>query len=205
MLFYGASGHAKVVVESWVASHGSVTGIFDDNENIKELLTYSVLGKYRKDLFIESSIIISIGSNHSRKKLASIIRHSFGNVIHPKSGVSMSACMGHGVAVMTGAIINAGATVGSHSIVNTAASIDHDCSIGEYVHVAPSATLCGGVRVGEGVLIGAGSTIIPEKKIGQWSIVGAGSVVIADVPEFTVVAGNPAKVIGKHELPFLSK
>jgi len=205
MLFYGASGHAKVVIESWVASQGLVTGIFDDNAEIKKLLSYPVLGKYRKEAFATSSIIISIGSNETRKKLNSLIEHSFANVIHPQSIISNSASLGRGIAVMACAIINAQTIAGDHSIINTAASVDHDCVIGNFAHIAPGAVLCGGVHVGEGALVGAGATVIPDRKIGQWAIVGAGAVVIEDVPDFAIVAGSPAKIISKHTPRILSK
>ena len=45
--------------------------------------------------------------------------------------------------------------------------------------------------------IGANATIVCGIEIGENSIVGAGSVVTKDVPANSVVAGNPAKVIGK--------
>jgi len=43
--------------------------------------------------------------------------------------------------------------------------------------------------------IGINSTILPGVTIGENSIVGAGSVVTKDVPDNTIVAGNPAKFI----------
>lgn len=48
-----------------------------------------------------------------------------------------------------------------------------------------------------GSSIGANATILPGLKIGQYSLVGAGAVVTKDVPAFSIVAGNPAKVIGQ--------
>jgi len=47
------------------------------------------------------------------------------------------------------------------------------------------------------VWIGAGAHILKSVEIGEGSIVGAGSVVSKDVPAWTVVAGNPARVIRK--------
>lgn len=47
-----------------------------------------------------------------------------------------------------------------------------------------------------GASIGANSTIICGNTIGKYSLVGAGSVITKDVPDYTIVAGNPAKVIG---------
>lgn len=51
----------------------------------------------------------------------------------------------------------------------------------------------------DNVMIGANSTIMYDVKIGPNAIVAAGSVVTKDVPEGTIVGGNPAKVIGKFE------
>lgn len=45
--------------------------------------------------------------------------------------------------------------------------------------------------------IGANATILCGATIGENSIVGAGAVVTKDVPPNSIVAGNPAKVIGK--------
>ena len=49
----------------------------------------------------------------------------------------------------------------------------------------------------EGASIGANATILPGIKIGKFSMIGAGSVVLKDVPPFSIVAGNPAKIIGQ--------
>lgn len=49
--------------------------------------------------------------------------------------------------------------------------------------------------IGNNVFLGANSVILPGVRIGDNVIVGSGSIVTHDVPENTVVAGNPAKVI----------
>lgn len=49
--------------------------------------------------------------------------------------------------------------------------------------------------VKEGAAIGAGAVIVCGVTIGRRSLVGAGAVVIRDVPDYAVVAGNPARVI----------
>ncbi|MDX4039812.1 acyltransferase [Aliarcobacter skirrowii] len=51
------------------------------------------------------------------------------------------------------------------------------------------------VIIQEGSWIGANCIILTGVNIGKNSVVGAGSVVTKDVPDFTVVAGNPAKII----------
>jgi acetyltransferase-like isoleucine patch superfamily enzyme len=53
----------------------------------------------------------------------------------------------------------------------------------------------GGATVRRLARIGANSTILPGVVIGENALVGAGSVVVHDVPDGTVVVGNPARVI----------
>ncbi|MBD2201300.1 acyltransferase [Calothrix sp. FACHB-1219] len=54
------------------------------------------------------------------------------------------------------------------------------------------------VEIGDGSFIGYGSTILPNVKIGKYVVVGANSVVIHDIPDYSVVAGMPAKVIKQY-------
>lgn len=50
-----------------------------------------------------------------------------------------------------------------------------------------------------GSWIGANVTILPGVTVGKNSVVGAGSIVTKDVPDFTVVAGNPARIIKRNK------
>lgn len=51
------------------------------------------------------------------------------------------------------------------------------------------------IVIEDDVWIGAGCIILPGRRIGTGSVVGAGSVVVSDVPPWSVVAGNPARVV----------
>ncbi len=55
------------------------------------------------------------------------------------------------------------------------------------------------ITIKDDVWIGGNAIIVPGVTIGNGSVIGAGSVVTKDVPPFTVVAGNPAKVIRRLE------
>lgn len=52
------------------------------------------------------------------------------------------------------------------------------------------------VEIGDYCFIGAGACILPGVTIGKGSLVAAGAVVNKSIPEFSIAAGNPAKVIG---------
>jgi len=51
------------------------------------------------------------------------------------------------------------------------------------------------VEIGDGSFIGYGAVILPNVRIGKRAVIGANSVVTHDVPDFSVVAGSPAKII----------
>ena len=54
---------------------------------------------------------------------------------------------------------------------------------------------CKKVTIKRKAWIGAGSTILPGITVGVNAVVGAGSVVTKDVPDNTIAAGNPTKII----------
>lgn len=54
----------------------------------------------------------------------------------------------------------------------------------------------GKIKIGDSVWIGFNSIILKNVTIGNGAIIGAGSVVTNDIPEYTIAAGNPARIIG---------
>lgn len=191
MYLYGASGHAKVIMDVLQANGQKIEGLVDDNPAITHLLGYPVFhGKTNV-----SPLIISIGDNRTRKQIAQRLQVEYGTAIHPSAIVSPHATIDSGTVVMQGAIVQSCVRVGKHCIINTGASVDHDSVIEDYVHVSPHSTLCGNVFVGEGSWIGAGTTVLPGVRIGKWSVIGAGSVVAKDVPNGVLAVGNRCKVI----------
>jgi maltose O-acetyltransferase len=51
------------------------------------------------------------------------------------------------------------------------------------------------VEIGDNVFIGAACIILPGVKINKNAIIGAGSIVTKEIPENSIAAGNPARVI----------
>lgn len=195
MYLYGASGHAKVIIEILEKNNIQVKGIFDDNESLDSLFEYNVYAYPGSFNPLQEEMIISIGNNSIRKKIAAQKDVNYGTAIHPFTSISSRSQIGTGTVIMAGVVINSEATIGKHCIVNTNASIDHECLIEDFVHISPNTALCGNVKVGEGTHIGAGTVVIPGVTIGKWCNIGAGSVVIRDVPDNTTSVGNPARII----------
>ena len=192
MILYGASGHAKVIIDILEANGQKIDFIVDDNPSLTELLCYEV----RRNTGEYDEAIISIGSCEIRKKVVESLKvNKYLTSVHPSSVVSPRATIDEGTVVMQGAIVQSSASIGKHCIVNTGASVDHDCEIGDFVHVAPHATVLGGVKVGEGSWIGAGAVVKQYITVGKNCMIGAGAVVLHDVPDGATVVGVPGKEI----------
>jgi acetyltransferase-like isoleucine patch superfamily enzyme len=54
------------------------------------------------------------------------------------------------------------------------------------------------VRIGSGCWLGTGVIVLPGANIGRHVTVAAGSVVRGTIPDYSVVAGSPAKIVRRH-------
>ena len=88
-------------------------------------------------------------------------------------------------------------TIGDNAIVSDGAYIctaSHDISKGDFpLTTAP-------INIGAGAWVAAHACVMPGVTIGEGAVVAAGAVVTKDVPPWTVVGGNPARIIKKRVL-----
>ena len=197
ILLFGASGHCKVISSVLESMQIDIHGVFDDNLTILKSSQMNVIGTYNSNYKHNLKLIISVGDNKSRKRLAGIIKHEFASAIHKSVIIDKFVKIGEGSVLMHNVTIQRDVVIGKHCIINTNATIDHDCIIENFVHVAPSATLTGNIKVEEGTLIGANATMLPNIKIGKWCVIGAGAVVTNDIPDYSLVVCVPARIVKK--------
>ncbi|HBL10852.1 MAG TPA: acetyltransferase [Cyanobacteria bacterium UBA11162] len=72
-------------------------------------------------------------------------------------------------------------------------------TLGHDPHSPDFADRGGNVTIGDHVWIAYRAIILPGVTIGEGAVVGAGSVVTKDVEPYAIVAGAPAKIVGKRE------
>jgi carbonic anhydrase/acetyltransferase-like protein (isoleucine patch superfamily) len=94
------------------------------------------------------------------------------------------------ITVGDGCVISSNVMLLTHDFsLDRIAELKNGRSNRELVYRAP-------ISVGEFAFVGLGSIVLPGVSIGRGAIVGSGSVVTKDVPDGTVVGGNPARIIG---------
>lgn len=122
--------------------------------------------------------------------------------------------------VMPGAVIGSGCNIcdftyvdedvviGDRVTIKAGVFVIDGMRIGDDVFIGPHATFtndrfprsresfqCEAIVIESGATIGAGAILLPGVSVGERAMVGAGAVVTKDVPSFTVVIGNPARVV----------
>lgn len=116
------------------------------------------------------------------------------------------------VEIQRGAVIGARCKISSHSFICEGVTIEDGVFIGHGVmfinDIYPRAVAADGslqtaadwqlvkTLVKRNASIGSNATIMGGVTVGQYAMVGAGAVVTRDVPDYAIVAGVPARVIG---------
>lgn len=198
----GGSGHALVVNEIVRLNGWKVTGYFDIRQSAVMPQEIPYLGRETFDTIREltegTCFFPAVGSNELRSQMVRLIKEVEGSelfIVHPDSTVSKDARIAAFTMIGPRAVVNPYAVIGEGVIINSGTIVEHECVVGNFCHIAPGATLLGNVQIGDFSFIGGNAVVKQGVKIGSNVTVGAGSVVLNDVPDNTVIAGNPAKKI----------
>lgn len=141
-----------------------------------------------------------------------------GSTIWELAQIREGARLGRNCVIGRGAYIGTGVRLGDNVKVQNLALVYEPAQLGDGVFVGPAVVLTNdrhprsvdpegrqkrggdweavGVEVAEGASLGARSVCVAPVRIGRWAMVAAGAVVTADVPDFGLVVGVPARRIG---------
>ena len=96
--------------------------------------------------------------------------------------------------------ISEGLTLGNHVLIAPGCFItDHHHKRSAHDRIAAQGCESAAVAIEDDVWLGANAVVLPGVRIGRGAIVGAGAVVTHDVEPMTIVAGVPARQIGKRD------
>jgi acetyltransferase-like isoleucine patch superfamily enzyme len=111
-----------------------------------------------------------------------------------------------------GAFVETGAKLGNHVTVKNGVYVWEGVTAEDWVFLGPNCTFTNDrfarslrrpkeswlekTLLKEGATIGANAVVVCGVTVGRHALVGAGSVVTKDVPDYALVLGNPAKVVG---------
>ncbi len=126
--------------------------------------------------------------------------------------------VGSDCVIARGVYIDSGVRIGNNVKIQNYVSIYHGVTIEDGVFVGPHVCFTNDLRpravnpdgslkgaddwvlgttiVRQGASLGANATIVCGTIVGRWAMVGAGSVVTKDVPDYGLVRGNPARLVG---------
>lgn len=137
------------------------------------------------------------GKFYKKTRIGSTVKLVDKKTIDIKDGVWIGHyCLLDGIG---GIKIDKGVNIASHSCIYTHSSQDAIRLMGERFIDIPANERLGyiiePVEIGEYTFIGTSCVILAGTKIGKGCIIGAGSVVKGNFPDYSVVVGNPAKIV----------
>ena len=196
IVIIGARGFAKEFI-GYLENIGDyrIVCILDEL-NETELFGYEIV---HPDRFSGScrNALLAIGYPYDKKDVCALYSRfdfKWETFIHPMSNVSPYAHIGKGVMIAPFAVVAGNAKIDSFVFINSFASVGHDTVVGSYSSLMPYACLAGRVSVEETCLLAIGAKVLPGITVHSRSRVSAGVIVTRDIPQDSLVFGNPMQI-----------
>ena len=196
---------AQTVIRLSRAGAGiQLVGYLNDRLPVGEpLLGGSVLGPFESWRSLPTEVRL-LAPLHKAKEMQSrserlqrlmVPDERWATLADPGAIIAENASIAAGSVLAPLAVVGPSCSLGRHVACWPGAQIGHNAELADFVFVGRASIVSGYCRLGVGAYVGAGAVIRDHCRVGDFAVVGAGAVVIADVPDFAIVAGNPARAI----------
>lgn len=203
----GAGSYGEVYASYLRDAQIDIVGFLDDDPLLtgKKVMGYPVLGPVSetpnlREKYDVEAIYCPIGNNPIRVKFlkwAEELGYEVPSFIHRTVNIAPDVTISHrGVYILQGTQIMPWVVIDNFVMISSGSNIIH------HSHLKEGTFVSNGVNFGARVVaepltyVGMGATVTTGvKRLGEDCLIGAGAVVIKDVPDHTVVAGVPAKVL----------
>lgn len=147
--------------------------------------------------------ILCVGSSKGVRKALSDRFTAMGGIltsfVSPFAEVSLYGTQfGQGTTILSHVIIEPNVKTGVGCLLNKTSNMGHESILGDYCELAPGVMLMGDVIIGDHCFIGPGAIILPKVVIGNHCTISAGAIIRKDLPDYSLVAPEPARVINRQ-------
>ena len=209
-IIIGAGTYGEVYLAYLQEAGVDIVGFLDDDpkyegqrvRGVPVLGSISLLNTLKETDGIEA-VYCPLGNNKLRVKFLTQARdlgYETPNYIHPSVIISPNVTIGKGVYILLGTTIMPHTVIKDYVMISMGVHLAHHNILEEGVFLSTGCNFGASIIAHKYAYCGISSTIMTGiHEIGEDCLIGAGAVVIKDVPDRTIVAGVPAKVLRVKE------
>ena len=181
----------------------NIRGFLDDNRNALDGVRCDlpIVGGISDWVVDEGQVFaMGISNPHTKHVVSDLLLAKgakFETIVSPDVIMGDYVEIGEGSVVMTPYNVESGAHIGRF-VTMLGSTISLDGWVDNYSTTTGFANLTY-ARIGKEVYVGSNSVILHNVTVGDGAYIGVGSIVLRDVPPYTKVFGNPARVVEKLE------
>lgn len=181
----------------------TIKGFIDDNSHALDgkKCDLDIIGKISDwEPTDDQVFVMGISDPHTKHIVSDLLINKgakFETIISPDVILGDYVEIGEGSVIMTPYNVESGVQIGKF-VTLLGSTIALDGKLGDYSTTTGFANLTF-ANIGKEVYIGSHAVILNNVKIGDGAYIGVGSIVIKDVPPYTQVFGNPARIVGERK------